>query len=54
MQTVTLGLRNFMDADGTSWGPLLAMSTLSLVSQLILFAVFQKNLIEGIATTGLK
>jgi len=54
MQTVTLGLRNFMDIDGTSWGPLLAMSTLSLIPQLILFAIFQKNLIEGIATTGLK
>jgi len=54
MQTVTLGLRNFMDVDGTSWGPLLAMSTLSLLPQLVLFAFFQKNLIEGIATTGIK
>jgi len=55
LHTVTLGLRNFMDAvDGTNWGPLLAMSTLSLVPQLLLFAFFQKHLIEGIATTGLK
>lgn len=55
LHTVTLGLRNFMNNEGaTNWGPLLAMSTLSLVPQLILFAAFQKNLIEGIATTGLK
>ena len=55
LHTVTLGLRNFLDNEGaTNWGPLLAMSTLSLVPQLVLFAAFQKNLIEGIATTGLK
>ncbi|GAE36193.1 carbohydrate ABC transporter permease [Halalkalibacter akibai] len=55
LHTVTLGLRNFMDADGnTNWGPLLAMSSLSLMPQFILFAFFQKYLVEGIATTGLK
>jgi multiple sugar transport system permease protein len=55
LHTVTIGLRNFMDADGnTSWGPLLAMSSLSLAPQFILFAFFQKYLVEGIATTGLK
>ncbi|GAF64168.1 carbohydrate ABC transporter permease [Alkalihalobacillus trypoxylicola] len=55
LQTVTLGLRNFMDNEGnTSWGPLLAMSSLSLLPQLVLFAFFQKYLVEGIATTGLK
>ncbi|MDQ0253199.1 multiple sugar transport system permease protein [Evansella vedderi] len=55
LHTVTIGLRNFMDADGgTNWGPLLAMSSLSLVPQFILFAFFQKYLVQGIATTGLK
>ncbi|WYU52321.1 carbohydrate ABC transporter permease [Bacillus sp. FSL K6-0047] len=55
IQTVSLGLRNFMDAEGgTSWGPLLAMSTLSLLPQFIIFLFFQKHLVEGIATTGLK
>jgi multiple sugar transport system permease protein len=55
VQTVALGLRNFMDSQtGTSWGPLLAMSTLSLLPQFILFLFFQKYLVEGIATTGLK
>ncbi|MFD2706073.1 carbohydrate ABC transporter permease [Salibacterium lacus] len=55
IQTVSLGLRNFMDAEaGTSWGPLLAMSSLSLLPQFILFLFFQRYLVEGIATTGIK
>lgn len=53
--TIALGLRNFMDSvDGTNWGPLLAMATFSVVPQLIIFAFFQKSIIEGISTTGLK
>ncbi|MBU5593783.1 carbohydrate ABC transporter permease [Amphibacillus sp. MSJ-3] len=55
LHTVTIALRNFMDSSGaTSWGPLLAMSSLSLLPQLLIFAFFQKYLVEGIATTGLK
>ncbi|MGY4691371.1 carbohydrate ABC transporter permease [Salibacterium sp. K-3] len=55
IQTVSLGLRNFMDAEaGTSWGPLLAMSSLSLLPQFILFLFFQRYLVEGISTTGIK
>ncbi|MGP4038593.1 carbohydrate ABC transporter permease [Gracilibacillus sp. D59] len=55
VQTVALGLRKFMDSQtGTTWGPLLAMSSLSLLPQFILFLFFQKYLVKGIATTGLK
>lgn len=55
LHTVTIALRNFMDASGaTSWGPLLAMSSLSLLPQLLIFMFFQKYLVQGIATTGLK
>jgi len=55
LHTVTLGLRNFMDVTtAMNWGPLLAMSTLSLVPQLLIFTFFQKYLVKGIATTGLK
>ncbi len=55
LHTISLALRNFMDASGsTNWGPLLAMSTLSIVPQLTIFFIFQKNLVQGIATTGLK
>jgi len=53
--TVPLALRMFNDASSASnWGATLAMSTVSLVPVFILFACFQKYLVEGIATTGLK
>jgi multiple sugar transport system permease protein len=53
--TVPLALRMFNDATSASnWGSTLAMSTLSLIPVFILFAFFQKYLVEGIATTGLK
>jgi multiple sugar transport system permease protein len=53
--TVPLGLRLFLDSTGQSaWGPMLAMSTLALVPALVLFATFQRLVVDGIATTGLK
>lgn len=53
--TVPLGLRLFLDSQGQSaWGGLLAMSVLSLLPIMILFFFFQKQIVEGIATTGVK
>lgn len=53
--TVPLGLRLFMDSTAeTAWGPLFAMSVLSLVPSLLLFFGLQKYFVEGISTTGLK
>ena len=53
--TVPQGLSLFMASTGESaWGPLMAMSLLSLVPLFVVFLVFQRRLIEGIATTGLK
>jgi multiple sugar transport system permease protein len=53
--TVSLGLRQFLDASGqSSWGSMFAMTTLSLVPVFLVFLFFQKRLVEGIATTGLK
>lgn len=55
MFTVPLGLNLFIDSSETSqWGPLFAMSILSLVPILIVFTPFQRLLTEGIATTGFK
>jgi len=52
---VSLALRGFMDATSTSaWGSLFAMSILSLVPIFLFFVFFQRKLVEGIATTGLK
>ncbi len=53
--TVPMGLRLFLDASGvSSWGPMFAMSVLSLVPAFILFFSLQKYFVRGIATTGIK
>lgn len=53
--TVSMALRMFVDATGqSSWGALFAMSILSLLPIFIIFIVFQKYLIEGIASGGVK
>ena len=53
--TAQLGLRTFVDATAQSdWGALLAMSTLTVLPIFVLFVMFQRLLIEGVATTGMK
>lgn len=53
--TVQLGLRTFVDSSGESdWAALFAMSTLAVIPIFLLFIFFQRLLIEGIATTGMK
>nr|WP_223869711.1 carbohydrate ABC transporter permease [Paenibacillus sabuli] len=55
LYTVSLGLRMFSDpAAVTDWGAMFAMATLSLLPQLLVFLFFQKFLVQGIATTGIK
>ena len=53
--TVMHGLRTFTDSTAESdWGSLFAMSVLSLLPVFVFFLFFQRLLIEGIATTGMK
>jgi len=53
--TVQLGLRTFVDSSAESdWSGLFAMSILTLVPVFLFFLFFQRLLIEGIATTGMK
>ena len=55
LYTISLALRSFSDPSGsTDWGAICAMSGLSLVPVFVVFIFFQKYLVEGIATTGLK
>jgi multiple sugar transport system permease protein len=55
LYTVSVALRSFSDPAGmTNWGGIFAMLSLSLVPVLIIFIFFQRYLVEGIATTGLK
>ncbi len=53
--TVPLGLRLFIDETSQSaYGPMFAMSVLSLVPIFLFFLAFQRLLVEGIATSGLR
>jgi len=54
LYTVSLAMRMFADPTYTDWGAIFAMGTLSLVPSLIIFFMFQKYIVEGISTTGLK
>ncbi|HEX9924844.1 MAG TPA: carbohydrate ABC transporter permease [Anaerolineae bacterium] len=53
--TVSVALRAFADPSSTTdWGAVFAMSALSLVPVFVIFVMFQKYLVEGISTSGLK
>lgn len=53
--TVPIGLRLFIGGEGqTELGPMFAMSMLSLVPVFLFFLAFQRLLVEGINTEGLK
>ena len=52
--TVPVGLRSLIGNSGGVYGQLLAMSVLSLVPTFVVFLVFQRRLVEGISTSGLK
>lgn len=55
LYTVPLALRSFIDATSNSaFGALFAMSVVSLLPVLGVFIAFQRLLVEGIATTGLR
>jgi multiple sugar transport system permease protein len=55
LYTVSVALRNFSDVGTiTDWGAIFAMLALSLVPVFTIFVLFQRYIVEGIATTGLK
>lgn len=53
--TVPVALRGFLDASGGSqWGALFAMSIVTLVPVIVVFVVFQRRILAGMAHSGLK
>lgn len=53
--TVPLALKQFISSTGASaWGPMFAMSVVSLIPVVAFFFMGQRYLINGIATTGMK
>jgi len=55
LYTIPIALRAFLDSTGNSaYGQLFAMSVLSLLPILAFFLMFQRLLLDGISTTGIK
>ena len=55
LYTVPIALRSFLDSQSTSsFGAMFAMSVISIIPLILIFAFGQKYLVKGIATTGLK
>jgi multiple sugar transport system permease protein len=52
---VSLALKLFLDGDSlNNWGGMFAMATMSLLPIVVVFFIFQKFIVEGISTSGLK
>ena len=54
MFTVPLGLNLLRGEINPDWGNVMALALLSLLPMLAIFLLFQRYLIQGIASTGLK
>ncbi len=54
LKTVQLGIRMFMGQYSTEYGLIMAASVVSLIPVVIVFLIFQKQFVQGIATSGLK
>nr|WP_211254309.1 carbohydrate ABC transporter permease [Caldanaerobacter subterraneus] len=52
--TIQLAISNFMGEYNVDWPSLLAMSVIAMIPVLIVFLIFQRQLVKGIVTTGLK
>jgi len=52
--TLPVGLQFLIQQFSSNFGPLLAMSFLSILPMLIVFAIFQRYFVEGIARTGIR
>jgi multiple sugar transport system permease protein len=54
LKTIPLGIRMFLGQYSTEYGYIMAASVVSLVPVFVVFLMFQRLFVEGIATAGLK
>ncbi len=54
MRTIQIGLSSFVGRYGTSWNYLMAGTLTATIPSIIVFLIFQRALVRGVATTGLK
>lgn len=52
--TLSLGLQQFISQFTVRWPELMAAAVLFVVPVLFFFLIFQKNFVQGVATTGMK
>ncbi|WMJ87462.1 carbohydrate ABC transporter permease [Anaerocolumna sp. MB42-C2] len=52
--TLSLGLQGFLNQYSVDWTHLMAAATIFVVPVVIFFLFFQRNFVEGIATSGIK
>jgi multiple sugar transport system permease protein/alpha-1,4-digalacturonate transport system permease protein len=54
--TLPVGLASLQGGDlfSTPWGMILAITTIAVLPMLVVFLVFQRQFVQGIATTGTK
>lgn len=53
-KTIQLGIRLFMSQYSTEYGLIMAASVVSLIPVVVVFLIFQKSFVQGVATSGLK
>ncbi len=54
MRTVPVGISLFSGESGTAWNLIMAANALAILPVLLVFFVFQKQIIEGVVLTGTK
>jgi alpha-1,4-digalacturonate transport system permease protein len=54
LYTLQLAISNFMGEFNVDWNSLLAMSVVAMIPVLIIFLIFQKQFVQGMATSGMK
>ncbi|MBQ8639692.1 MAG: carbohydrate ABC transporter permease [Lachnospiraceae bacterium] len=54
LYTVSYAIKNFADVQGTNFGPMFAMSTLSLIPVFTLFLFFNRYLMDGVTAGSVK
>ena len=54
LKTVSLAIKGFADTQGTNFGPMFAMSTLSLIPVFLLFLFFNRYLMDGVTAGSVK
>jgi multiple sugar transport system permease protein len=54
MFTLPVGLANFSGEAGSDWHLIMTGATISMIPLIIIFVIFQKQIVRGIAMTGLK